>query len=453
MSAAPLTLLAVRRILEGVIPPSMCSVSADGVPHVSMLSHAEYVDPEHVALTFQFFNRTRANVLATGRVAVMLQDPYSGAAVVLQLRYLRTETEGPVFERLRAKLASIAEHTGMSGVFRLRGADLYRVLEVRSVDALHTLPGLAPRCDLNQGARVVSRRLADCADLAELLHTTMQGLKEQLHIDHAILWLLDERQHSLYSIASLGYASSGVGAEMPLAEAGLAGVAVREGVPVRIGHMTQAYAYGMAWRERARQLGLDAVIRNEIPLPGLDAPHSQLAVPLRARGRSVGALLVESGHDQFFSYDDEDALTLLGAQLAQALAALHSAEVEAAAAPPPAPASAPAHASAEPVRIRHFARDHSVFIDDAYLIKGVAGAILWKLAGELTASGRAEFSLRELRLAGEALRLPEVQDNLSVRLLLLQRRLDERQAPLRIERTGRGRFRLLAARPLQLSED
>ena len=32
------------------------------MPHVNYLSHAEYVDPEHVALTFQFLNRSRTLV-------------------------------------------------------------------------------------------------------------------------------------------------------------------------------------------------------------------------------------------------------------------------------------------------------------------------------------------------------------------------------------------------------
>jgi M3 family oligoendopeptidase len=132
----PLTLVGMRRMLEGVVPPAMCSVSADGVPHINYLSHAEYVDPEHVALTFQFLNRSRVNVLATGRVALAVDDPYTGASVTLQLQYLRTDTSGPLFERLRAKLAGIAAHTGMEKVFKLQGADLYRVLSLRRVDKL-----------------------------------------------------------------------------------------------------------------------------------------------------------------------------------------------------------------------------------------------------------------------------------------------------------------------------
>src|SRR5262249_11456440 len=92
----PLSLRDVRRMLEGVVPPAMCTASLDGVPHVNYLSHAEYVDEDHVALTYQFFNRSRQNVLATRRAALSIDDPYTGAGMVMQLEYLHTETSGPL---------------------------------------------------------------------------------------------------------------------------------------------------------------------------------------------------------------------------------------------------------------------------------------------------------------------------------------------------------------------
>jgi len=103
------------------------------------------------------------------------------------------------------------------------------------------------------------------------------------------------------------------------------------------------------------------------------------------------------------------------------------------------------------VPIRHFAADHSVFIGDDYLIKGVAGAIFVRLLRDCAERGRTEFSNRELRL-DPSLRLPELGDNLEARLILLQRRLAERCRFLRLEKTGRGRFRLVAERAYALSE-
>jgi putative methionine-R-sulfoxide reductase with GAF domain len=433
-----LSLFGVRRMMEGVVPPVLCTASADRVPNVSYLSLCEYVDPLHIALSYQFFNRSRENVLATRRAALTLDDPYTGAGVTLQLEYLRTETEGPVFERLRAKLMGVASHVGMDKVFHLRGADIYRVTEMRRVPGRKEFPAAAPRVDLAANSRLLSERMAHCEDLSELLDTLLGGLSDLLRIDHAMVWLTDASQQALTLLASRGYEVGGAGAEISVGE-GLGGTAVRDGVPVRVGHMMNRATYARAVRDSAGESGLTAMLKSEIPLPGLKEPRSQLAVPLRARGRVLGALFVESLHDQYFGYDDEDALMLLGGQFAVAMSLMQPPEQE-----PPAQAAArpAAPVTAGPaLRLKRFGRDNSVFLDDVYLIRGVAGAILWKLVSEFLRSGRREFTNRELRLAPE-LRLPDVQDNLEVRLLLLQRRLAEQHVPIQLEKAGRGRMRL-----------
>jgi len=444
--AAPLTedraiaLKSVRRMFEGVIPAVMCSVSAEGMPHLCFLSQVEYVDDAHVALSFQFFNRSRENVLATRRCTVSVDDPYTAAGIRMQLLYLRTETSGPVFERMKAKLAGIAAHSGMDKVYHLQGADIYLVQSVREVAGRRALQAPQPRCDVREATRAVIDRISACADMATLLDDTLEALRSHLCIDHSMILLADPARQVLYTVASLGYESSGIGAEIPVGH-GVAGIAAREGVPLRIGHMTMWQTYGRAIRHRSEAAGLGALSCDEIPLPGLSEPRSQLAVPLRLMGRTVGVLLAESLQDQHFSHDDEDALASIASPLALALSLLQPQEAE-----PPTPtgtadAPVPPADTGPLITLRHHAPTDSVFLGDSYLIKGVAGAILWKLAREVQLTGRREFTNRELRIASD-LRLPDVTDNLEARLILLHKRLQERQAPIQLVRTGRGRFRL-----------
>jgi hypothetical protein len=76
---------------------------------------------------------------------------------------------------------------------------------------------------------------------------------------------------------------------------------------------------------------------------------------------------------------------------------------------------------------------------------------MWSLLPQYDLEGRVEFTNREVRL-DPTLELPEFRDNFESRLILLKRRLDERGAPIQIEKTGRGRFRLVVERPLRLEQ-
>ncbi len=427
-----------RPCFEGAVPAIVATAAPDGTPNVAYLSQVFPVDEHHVALSFQFFNKTRRNVLANPRATVLVVHPQTAQFHRLHLRYLRTENEGPLFERMKAQLAGIASHGGMEGVFRLLGSDIYEVLQIEAVPG-RPLPATAPRGHRLGALRQASERLSACQSLDELLNTTMRVLRECLDMPHAMVLLLEPDGQRLYTVASQGYATSGVGSEIALGD-GVIGVAARENVPVRIGHMTSAYLY-----HRALRNSLDGAVATEIPYPGLREPHSQLAVPVRSGARVLGVLFVESPQDLRFDYEDEDLLSILAGQLGAAIdwqqASTECVEAPEAATPPPAaPPGGPA------LRVRFFSANDSVFINDRYLIKGVAGAILRKLLRDHAREGRTEFSNRELRL-DPTLGLPDVCDNLEARLLLLQRRLQEFGPDLRVEKSGRGRFRLQLRRP------
>jgi hypothetical protein len=279
--------------------------------------------------------------------------------------------------------------------------------------------------------------LAASHDLSKALDSVLDGLVNLLGIEQAMVLCPDESGRWLYTVASRGYPQSGVGSEVMVGD-GVIGAAALYRSPVRLcGGGNDLLAL------RSPRSQLDA----DIPFPGLAHPQSQLAVPMAAGSGLAGVLYVESQQARRFSHDDEDALAAIGAQLGLAMRLLIQPADYGAPAEPDSPATPVTHGV--PLTIRYFATTQSVFLGDDYLIKGVAGAVLWLLLNDCQQAGRTEFSNRELRL-DPRLRLPELDDNLETRLLLLQRRLAERCQWLGIEKVGRGRFRLRLEQPVRL---
>jgi len=320
MSTAAPSLHSIRPCLEGAIPAIMATCDPDGTPNVAYISQVVYVDAGHVALSFQFFNKTRQNILRNPRASVLVLDPLTAHFYRLHLLYERTEDSGPVFESMRAQLAGIASHSGMAEVFELKGADIYAVEHIESV-AGEGLPAPAPRSGLLHTLRLCSESIARCSGLDELLQGALQGLQDKLGIQHAMVLMLDASAQQLYTVASCGYATSGVGSEIRLGQ-GVIGMAARERTPVRISHMTHAALYSHAIRDSmdAHATPDAPPLRGlDIPYPGLPEPHSQVAVPLLSTGRLLGVLFAESLEDMRFGFEDEDLLVAIAGQLAAAI--------------------------------------------------------------------------------------------------------------------------------------
>lgn len=108
----------------------MVTCSADGVPNVTVISKVYYVDEQHAALSFQFFSKTIRNVRENPRAFVCVPDPDGRADWILQLAFQHSETGGPIFDAMDMQIEAIASATGMSGIFKLRAADIYRVISV-----------------------------------------------------------------------------------------------------------------------------------------------------------------------------------------------------------------------------------------------------------------------------------------------------------------------------------
>ena len=342
-----ITLDLIRNCLEGFVPSAMATCDADGVPNVSLISHVHYVDPDRVALSYQFFNKTRRNVLATGHASVSIIDPLTAEQFRLTLDFEETQTSGPVFEIMKAKLAGIASHSGMNGVFRLLGSDIYRVRRIERLPGM-TIAAPPARRNLLAGTRRVCAELGSTGDVGELLERALLCLEREFGIEHAMIWMLDRPAGRLFAVASHGYPVSGIGSELALGE-GVIGVAAREGVPIRIGHMTSEFDYSAAIRGRAEASGSSWADATRIPYPGLRQPQSQIALPIRKRSQVIGVLFAECEQPMRFWFDDEDALALIASQLGTVIALMQHDEATTPGAAPEAKI-----APARLVAVRHY---------------------------------------------------------------------------------------------------
>ena len=307
-------------------------------------------------------------------------------------------------------------------------------------------------------------RLAGVCDVEEILDTALDATVELLGHPHVLLLLHDPATDRLVTVASRGYDTAGVGSEVLIGQ-GVIGTAAAGRRPMRIGNLQRMLAYARA----AQQRPAPWIPGAEAPLPGLRNARSQLAAPMVVAGNLVGALAVESERAMRYDQNDEHVLTvaaqLVAALLADQLAAgpppdaidVAAAQVTTGAAARSATDTGstatatprPAARSEPTVLVRHYVVDGSTFLDDEYLIKGVAGRLLWKLVAEHGATGRTGYTNREVRL-DPALEMPAIKDNFESRLVLLKRRLEEREAPIRIHRPARGRFEVEVTAPLRL---
>lgn len=456
-----ITVCDISRCFEGAVPAVIATAGADGTPNVTYLSRVQMVDDERIALSNQFFSKTAKNLAENPRASVLVVDPTSFDQYRMTVAYERTERRGPVFERLRDDIAALAALEGMEDVFKLRSADIYRVLDIERMPCGVALvpedTDASPASPQLDALAVLATRMSRCADLDTLLSTAVDGLADLFGYEHSSVLLLDEDGRGLYTIASHGYDSAGVGSEIIVGE-GMVGMAAARAQPLRIGNLGQMNKYSRTVRASFESAGAIAPGR-EIEVPGLPDAQSRIAVPAMSFGQLVGVLVIETPRVVAYSAQDQAILTVVASLVAEAVES-ERAVAGADSTPPrrpdpsverrgqPAPATVPP-AQSHGTSVRYFPVDGSTFLDGDYLIKGVAGRILWSLLGQNQREGRIDFTNREVRLDA-TLELPAFRDNFENRLILLKRRLDEREAPVRIEKTGRGRFRLLVDGPLRL---
>jgi GAF domain-containing protein/pyridoxamine 5'-phosphate oxidase-like protein len=444
------------RCFQGVVPSTIVTSDAHGVPNATFLSQVYLVDDRHVALSCQFFNKTRRNLDENPLACVEVYDPLTIQAYRLRVRFLRSEKSGPLYDTIRLRIDAIASHTGMSGVFRLLAADVFEVTNVEQVEGFLTetvdrpadtvsLDGL--RTEM-RGLQWVSDRINRATDLEALLQVVLESLDEYFHFSHTIVLLYEESACRLVTMASRGYGLSGVGAEVAIGQ-GIIGTVARERRVLRLSSVDGDLRYGRAIRREAQ--AMSDRLAAEIPLPGLPDAQSVLVIPLAIGDRLIGVLAADDRDPMRFGEWHEAYLEIIGNQIALGLDRMLSRADEAVEARPAAAAASPPPVHAARRQLTYYKNDDAIFIDDEYLIRNVPARILWKVLRESQRTGRTEFSNREMRL-DPALGLPSYKDNLESRLILLRQRLKDKCPDVQIVSTGRGRFALRSSAAIELVE-
>ena len=448
---------------QGILPSMFFTCANDGTPNAAFLSHVDYVDATHVALSFQFFNKRRKPVPENPYAMIRVIDPDTNQGYVMRLKFERSETAGPIFDRMFLRIEAIASYAGLKGVFKLKAADIY---QVESIELTPEEPGRQERWSppgrrhldpvfTMKALQELSGRMTAAGNLNELLESILSGIKEFFGFSHSMILLAGEKPNTLITIASRGYPQGGVGSEVQFGE-GIIGVVAEARQPIRISGLVRGMLYALAAKKRAEEKGWRP--QEQVKLPGLDNPSSQLGVPLVVRGELIGVLCIESETPYRFHEDDKNTIEMLGASLAIAIQNMQL--KEASDEPSAKSADAPRGAAVAPKgkngkqpkhEIAYYMSDEVVMLDGEYLIRSLPARILWRLLQTHKREGRAEFTNRELRL-DKTLGLPDFKDNLETRLLLLRRRLDEKAEDIRIVPVGRGRFALDITCAIELVE-
>ena len=137
----------IKAAMQGIIPSHVVTCSREGTPNASAISQVYYVDADHVALSHQFFNKTKRNVEENPKAAVWLIHPETFETWDLELEFDHSETSGPVFQAMDMQIEAIASIVGMKGIFKLRAADIFRVVSVTKTTGERIPPSQIPSAD------------------------------------------------------------------------------------------------------------------------------------------------------------------------------------------------------------------------------------------------------------------------------------------------------------------
>jgi flavin reductase (DIM6/NTAB) family NADH-FMN oxidoreductase RutF len=129
----------IQYALQGIVPSIIVTASADGVPNLTYISQAHFVDDDHLAISWQFFNKTWQNINENPLFSVVVTDPKNWAMWKINLRFEELLKEGEMFEEMEVALEAIATMQKATDVFKLAAILICKIESIET--QFHGLTG------------------------------------------------------------------------------------------------------------------------------------------------------------------------------------------------------------------------------------------------------------------------------------------------------------------------
>lgn len=399
----------LRHCFQGIVPALICTHDQEGTPNISYLSHVDFVSEGEIALSNQFFSKTKRNVLATKRALLIVYLPGTLQQYELRLCFCRSETSGELFEKMALRLSIIAATEGKAHVYELLSSDIYRVESIRPRLGMTSAPAILPPPELLRTGFTPGEI---ALGFAESLNARSLGTKE------AMLLLLKAVRFGLGFEDCFLYQNDRPveGPEFFADHANVIRKVTNYGKPIMLSGLQLLRRYYNSLLPEKEQFRERSLSR-------------QLAIPVVAQGKVLAVLILEDDRMESWDYELVSALKSMCATLALRLAQEKSGE---------SPEKAPAT-----LHFRFHEESETLFLNDVSFMRNLPAKILSYILQKATDPRARLFSNQEIICALQGAFPTEGKVNFEARLILIKKRLESRGLPLRLVTKGRGVFEFI----------
>jgi hypothetical protein len=116
--------------LQGILPGIITTVSKENIPNLSYITQVHYIDNDHLAISWQFFNKTYKNIQESPYFSVVVTSPTTFSMWKIDLIFVKTLTEGDLFDEMEMTLEAIASMYKAKDIFKLKAIVIGEIVSI-----------------------------------------------------------------------------------------------------------------------------------------------------------------------------------------------------------------------------------------------------------------------------------------------------------------------------------